>query len=79
MLPIFFGNGDSVVCHIIDFLSFLVNDVNVLHQDSKMRVFVSTLSEDAWMWYYGLPDKSITSLTNFLEIFLRAEIMTKKI
>ena len=31
MLSIFFGNGDSTVCHIIDFLSFLVNDVNVLH------------------------------------------------
>ena len=43
MLPTFFGNGDLAVCHIIDFLSFLVNDVNVLHQDSKMREFVSTL------------------------------------
>ena len=36
-----------------------------------MRAFVSTLSEDAWMWYYGLPDKSITSLENFLEIFFK--------
>ena len=65
----FFGNGDSAVCHIIYFLSFLVNDVNVLHQDSKMWVFDSTLSEDSWMWYYGLLDKSITSLENFLELF----------
>ena len=75
----FFGNGDLAVWHIIYFLSFLVNDVNVLHQDSKMLVFVSTLSEDAWMWYYGLPDKSITSLKNFLELFLRGGIMVKKI
>ena len=51
MLPIFFGNGDSVVCHIMYFLSFLVNDVNIHHQDSKMRAFVSTLSNDAWTWY----------------------------
>ena len=79
MLPIFFGNGDSAVCHIIDFLSFSVNDVNILHQYSKMRAFVSTLSEDAWMWYYGLLDKSITSLENFLEFFLRGGIMVKKI
>ena len=79
MLPIYFGNGDSAVCHIIYFLSFLVNDVNVLHQDSKMQVFVSTLSEDAWMWYYGLLDKSITSLENFLEFFLRGGIMVRKI
>ena len=79
MFPICFGNGDSVVCHIIDLLSFLVNDVNVLHQDSKMRVFVSTLSEDAWMWYYGLPNKSITSLENFLELFLRGGIMARNI
>ena len=44
MLPIFLGNGDSTVCHIIYFLSFLVNDVNILQQDSKMQAFVSTLS-----------------------------------
>ena len=79
MLPIFFGNGDSTVGHIIDFLSFLVNDVNILHQDNKMLEFVCTLSKDAWMWYYGLPDKSITSLEGFLEIFLRGGIMVKKI
>ena len=60
-------NGDSVVCHIIYFLSFLVNDVNILHQDNKMRPFDSTPSKDAWMWYYGLPDKSITSLKKLLE------------
>ena len=50
MLPTFLGNGDSTVYHIMYFLSFLVNDVNILHQDSKMRAFVNTLSEDAWMW-----------------------------
>ena len=53
------------------FFHFLVNDVNILHHDSKMREFVSTLSEDAWMWYYGLPDKSITPLENFLEFFFK--------
>ena len=74
-----FLNGDSVVCHIIYFLSFLINDVDILHQDNKMRAFVSTLSKDAWMWYYGLPNKSITSLKNFLESFLRGGIMVKKI
>ena len=79
MIPIFFGSGYLAICHTIDFLSFLVNDVNVLHQDSKMRAFVSTLSEDAWMWYYGLPDKSITSLQNFLEFFVRGGMMVKKI
>ena len=78
-LPIFFGNGDSTIYHIIYFLSFLVNDVNALHQDSKMRVFVSTVSEDAWMWYYALPDKSITSLEKFLQLFLRGGMMVKKI
>ena len=77
MLPIFLGKGDSAICHIIYFLSFLVNDINISHQDSKMHAFVSTLSVDAWMWYYGLPDKSITSLKNFLEIFLRGGIMVK--
>ena len=68
---LFFGNGDLTVCHIIYFLSFLVNDVNILHQDNKMQEFVSTLSKDAWMWYYGLPNKSITSLKNFLELFFK--------
>ena len=36
-----------------------------------MHAFVSTLSKDAWMWYYGLPDKSITSLKCFLEMFYK--------
>ena len=36
-----------------------------------MQAFVSTLSKDAWTWYYGLPDKSITSLENFLELFFK--------
>ena len=67
----FRGNGDSAVCHIMYFLSFLVNDVNIRHQDSKMQAFVSTLSDDAWMWYYGLPDKSITFLKNCLELFFK--------
>ena len=67
----FFGNGDSTVCQVIYFLSFLVNDVNIIHQDNKMHAFSSTLSKDAWMWYYGLPDKSITSLKNFLEFFFK--------
>ena len=36
-----------------------------------MHAFVSTLSKDAWMWYYCLPDKSITSLKNFLELIFK--------
>ena len=47
MLPIFFGNGDSTICHIIDFISFLVNDVNIIHQDNNIREIFSRLSKDA--------------------------------
>ena len=33
--PIFCGNGDSAVCHIILFFSF-VNKLNILHRDTVM-------------------------------------------
>ena len=53
--PIFCGNGDSAVCHIILFLSF-VNKLNMLHRDNMMRFFANSLEKKAWIWFCGLPE-----------------------
>ena len=45
---IFCGNGDSVVCHIISFLS-IVNKFNILHRDNMMRIFANSLEKKAWI------------------------------
>ena len=66
--PIFCGNGDSDVCHIISFLSF-VNKLNMLHRDNMMRIFADSLEKKAWIWFCGLPDKCITSLEDFCAMF----------
>ena len=57
--PIFCGHGNSTVWHIIYFLSFVGDDLNTLHQDILMQVFVNILKKDAWIWYCGLPCKCI--------------------
>ena len=66
--PFFCGNGDSVVCHIISFLSF-VNKLNILHRDNVMRIFANSLEKKAWIWFCGLLDKCITSHEDLCAMF----------
>ena len=58
--PTFYGNGDSIVFHII-FVFAIVAKLNKLHRDNVMRIFAHSLKNKAWTWLCGLPDKCITS------------------
>ena len=70
LLPIFFGNSDSVVMHIMSFIS-LANEINMIHEDNMTQIFVNSLDEKAWMWYHSLLDECVTSLENFFVVFFK--------
>ena len=44
--PTFYGDGDSVFCHIIFVFSF-VTKLNILHRDNVMRIFAHSLKRKA--------------------------------
>ena len=72
-LPIFRGhdNNHSAKFHVVIFLSRM-SEFNIPHEDDMMLMFAYFLQGILSCWFYeGLSDKSITSLTNFFEIFLR--------
>ena len=49
--PFFHGKGDSTILHITSFIE-VVTKFNIVHEDNWMQIFVSTLDEHAWDWYY---------------------------
>ena len=72
-LPFFQGhdNDHSARFHVVMFLSRM-SEFSICHEDHMLFMFASSLREDASCWLHeGLPNKSITSLARFFEIFLR--------
>ena len=72
-LPILRGhdNNHSARFHVMIFLSWM-SEFNICHENNTMLMFSHSLQGIVSCWFYeGLPDKSITSLPNSLEIFLR--------
>ena len=76
--PTFYGNGDSAVCHIISFFSF-VNKLNILHRDNMRRNFSNYLEKKSWIWFCALPDQCITSHEDLCAMFLRGAMMVREI
>ena len=70
-IRIFYGHNDSAIHHVIDFIRLLAT-FNIVHEDNMMQMFASTLAEKAYCWFSeDLPNKHITSLSKFLDMFLK--------
>ena len=64
-------NDHSARFHVVMFLSHM-SELNICHEDHMLQMFAYSLQGNASCWLHeGLPDKSITSLENFFEIFLK--------
>jgi hypothetical protein len=71
-LPRFTGNDvTSTEEHMDNFWAFFqINPMSDDVEDLVMKLFSSTLYDDARIWYEGLPDKSIKTMDQFEETFL---------
>jgi hypothetical protein len=71
-VPIFFGrDGESPDYHMSQFWEFFQHfPVRDEAEDIVMKLFSSSLHEEAKKWYDSLPAASITSMDHFEEIFL---------
>ena len=72
-LPCFWGddNDHSARFHVMIFLSHMSQN-NIQHEDHMMAMFAHSLQGDTSCWLHEcFPEKSITSLAKFFEIFLK--------
>ena len=71
-VPRFFGrDGESPDYHMSQFWEFFQHfPVRDEAEDIVMKLFSSSLHEEAKKWYDSLPAASITSMDHFEEIFL---------
>lgn len=66
-IPKFSGNGvESAKQHVIN-LKNTIEELEQNHEDTFMKFFVQSLTEDAAEWYRSLPDRSITGWCNFVD------------
>jgi hypothetical protein len=70
VLPIFSGDGSTdLKRHLDQFL--VVCDIHLIeHDDVMVRVFLQTLTGQAYEWYLSLPAQSISSFDDLEHMFL---------
>jgi hypothetical protein len=71
-LPKFIGSDEeNAIKHMRDFYAFFqLHPISDDVEDLAMKLFSTTLHNNARRWYDGLPDASITSMDQLEEVFL---------
>jgi hypothetical protein len=54
-----------------------MENAEVEHEDVSMRLLASSLTEDAWRWFRGIPDNCIASYEYFSKLFKNRWTMKK--
>jgi hypothetical protein len=68
-LPIFSGKEeDNLAQHLVKFHQ-CIDQLDVYHEDSLMKMFIYSLDGDAQKWFWSLPASSISSLKEFHATF----------
>jgi hypothetical protein len=70
-LPKFPGNNVITVEDHIYVMGRDMDNAGIDHEDVAMRLFASSLTEEALDWFKGLPDNHITSYDAFSNLFKR--------
>ena len=69
LLPRFYeGENDIHVEHVHEF-HVLMQQLDIHHEDILMKLFMYSLEGDVRKWYRTLPASSISSLTDFHDVF----------
>jgi hypothetical protein len=69
--PKFDGDLSSVITHVVKFLKY-TSDINVIHEDVLIRLFLLSLEARQKNWVkHSCNPKSISSLAVFIEEFLK--------
>jgi hypothetical protein len=66
----FHGNHKSTLSHIVSFIK-VMNESHIIHEDVWMDMFMCTLEDKAYDWFYDDLVGPITSLVEFLRSFLK--------
>jgi hypothetical protein len=70
-LPKFLGNNLITVEDHIYVMGRDMDNAGIDYEDVSMRLFASSLIEEALDWFKGLPDNHITSYGDFSTLFKR--------
>jgi hypothetical protein len=70
-LPKFLGNNVITVEDHIYVMGRDMDNAGIDHEDVAMRLFTSSLTEEALDWFKGLPDNHITTYDAFSTLFKR--------
>jgi hypothetical protein len=70
-LPKFPGNNVTIAEDHIYVMGRDMDNAGIDHEDVAMRLFASSLTEEALVWFKGLPDNQIMTYDAFSTLFKR--------
>jgi hypothetical protein len=68
-IGLFHGCIDLAILHVISFMK-IMDYFYVVHEHVMMMTFLCTLEDEALEWYENLGKKGISSLVDFIKIFI---------
>jgi len=69
-IGLFHGYHDSTLLHVTSFIEVMAY-FHIFHEDVRMMTFTCTLEDEALEWYETLGRKEISSLADFIEVFIK--------